>query len=134
MISRCTLMHFYLGKILLLQKVGVTNLHPLRGISPLRFGSARKKLWVICSDFFMLSSCFVFSVVTPLYLAHLDYFTLGYSLCRIQNSDWSFIVRQIPPRSSSSIGICSFGTHKHFWSCDMWNTLCTFDSCGGSSS
>jgi hypothetical protein len=40
----------------------------------------------------MLPGSFVFDVVTPLYLAHLDDFTVGYSLYRIQNSDWSLLV------------------------------------------
>jgi hypothetical protein len=43
----------------------------------------------------MLPSSFVFSVVTPLYFAHLDYFTVGYSLYRIKNSNLSFAIRQI---------------------------------------
>jgi hypothetical protein len=77
-----------------MQKVGVTNLPLLKGILPSRFRSARKKLWVICSEFvFMLPSCFVFSVVTPLYFAHLDDLTVSHSLGGIQNSDWPLIVR-----------------------------------------
>ena len=31
------------------------------------------------------------------------------------------------PRQSPSISIASSGTHKHFFSCDTWNTLCTTD-------
>jgi hypothetical protein len=71
-----------------MEKVGVTNLPPLKGISPLRFRSTGKKLCVICSEFFfMLPGSFIFSVVTPLYFAHLDDLTVSHSLCGIQNSD-----------------------------------------------
>jgi hypothetical protein len=72
----------------IIQKVGVTNLPPLKGISPSRFKSIGKGLWVIRSEFFfMLPGSFVFVVVTPLYFAHLDDFTASHSLCCIQNSD-----------------------------------------------
>jgi hypothetical protein len=75
-------MHFLLGKILSLQKMGVTNLPLLRGISPSRFRSAGKKLWVISSEFFfMLPGSFVFSVVTPLNFAHLYDLAASFSLC-----------------------------------------------------
>jgi hypothetical protein len=37
-----------------MQKVGVTNLPPLKGISPLRFRSTEEKLWVIYSEFFFM--------------------------------------------------------------------------------
>jgi hypothetical protein len=76
-----------------MQKVGVRNLSPLKGILPLRFGHAGKELWVICSElFFILPGCFVFDVVTPLYFAHLDDLTVSHSLCGIQNSDQALIV------------------------------------------
>jgi hypothetical protein len=49
----------------IMQKVGVTNLPPLKGISPSRFVNAGKELWVICSEFFfMLPGSFNFGVVT----------------------------------------------------------------------
>jgi hypothetical protein len=67
-----------------MQKVDVTDLPPLKGISPPRFRRAGKELWVVYSEFFfMLPSSFIFSVVTPLYLAYPDYFTPGYSLHHI---------------------------------------------------
>jgi hypothetical protein len=76
-----------------MQKVGATNLSPLNGISPLKFGCAGKELWVICSEFFfMLPGSFVFGVVTPLYFAYLDDFIVSHSFCRIQNSDWPLTV------------------------------------------
>jgi hypothetical protein len=71
------------GQNFIIQKVGVTNLPPLKGIFPSRFGSTRKKLWVICSVFFMLPGSFIFGVVSPIYFTHLDDFTVSHSLCRI---------------------------------------------------
>jgi hypothetical protein len=72
----------------IMQKVGVTNLTPLKGISPLRFGRFGKELWVICSEFFfMLLGSFVFGVVTPLYFAHFGDFIASHLFCGIQNSD-----------------------------------------------
>jgi hypothetical protein len=63
-----------------MQKMGATDLPPLKGISPLRFRSAGKKLWVICSEFFfMLPGSFVFGVVTPLYFTYLDDFIASHS-------------------------------------------------------
>jgi hypothetical protein len=57
---------------------------PLKGILPSRFKSAGKKFYVICSEFFfMLLGSFIFGVVTPLYFAHLDDFTMSHSLCCI---------------------------------------------------
>jgi hypothetical protein len=48
-----------------MQKVGVINLPPLKGISPSRFVNGGKELWVICSEFFfMLPGSFNFGVVT----------------------------------------------------------------------
>jgi hypothetical protein len=35
---------------------------------------------------------FVFRVVTPLYLAHLDYLTVSYSFCDVQDFNRSFAV------------------------------------------
>jgi hypothetical protein len=64
------------GQNFIMQKVGVTNLPPLKGISHSRFGSARKKLWII-----MLLGSFVFGVMTPLYFTHIDDFTVSHSLC-----------------------------------------------------
>jgi hypothetical protein len=52
-----------------------------------------KKLWVVRSEFFfMLLGSFIFSVVTPLNLAHLYDFTVSHSLCGVQDSDWPLIV------------------------------------------
>jgi hypothetical protein len=69
----------------IMQKVGVTNLPPLKGISPSRFGGTGKKFWVNCSElFFMLPCSFIFGVVTPLYFAHLDDLIVSHSLCSIQ--------------------------------------------------
>jgi hypothetical protein len=77
----------------IMQKVGVTNLPPLKGMSPPRFVSAGKKLWVVCSKFFfLLPGSFIFGVVTPLHLTHLDDLTVSHSRCRIQNSDWPLVV------------------------------------------
>jgi hypothetical protein len=77
----------------IMRKVGVTDLPPLKGISPLRLRHAKKELWVIYSElFFVLPCSFIFGVVTPLYFAHLDYFTMNHSFCGIQNSDWPFVV------------------------------------------
>jgi hypothetical protein len=74
-------------------KSGCYKPTPLKEILPSRFKSTRKKLWVIRFEFlFVLPTCFILGVVTPLYLAHLDYFTVCYSLCHIQDSDWSFVV------------------------------------------
>jgi hypothetical protein len=65
----------------IIQKVGVTDIPPLKGISPLRFGRAGKKLWVVRSEFFyMLLGCFIFDVVTPLNLAHPNNLTASHSL------------------------------------------------------
>jgi hypothetical protein len=72
--------------------VGVTNLPPLKGISPSKCRSAGKMLWVVCWEFFMLSGSFVFGVVTPLYFAHLDDLTMSHSLYHIQNPDWLQVV------------------------------------------
>jgi hypothetical protein len=77
----------------IMQKVGVTNLLPLKGISPLRFGRAGKELWVNCSEFFfMLPGSFIFGVVTPLHFAHVDDLTASHSFFSIQNSDWPLAV------------------------------------------
>jgi hypothetical protein len=71
-----------------MQKVGVTNLPPVKGILPSRFRNIGKELWVICLKFFfMLLGSFIFGVVTPLYFTHLDDLTVSHSLCCIQNSD-----------------------------------------------
>jgi hypothetical protein len=75
-----------------MQKVGVTNLPYLKGISPSGFGHAGEELCVFCSEFFMFPSKFVFGVVAPLYFAHLDNHTVSHSLCRIQNSNWPLAV------------------------------------------
>jgi hypothetical protein len=56
----------------------------LKGISPPRFGCARKELWVIFSEFFfMLLGSFVSGVMTPLYFAHLDDFIVSHPFCHI---------------------------------------------------
>jgi hypothetical protein len=76
-----------------MQKVCVTNLPPLKGISPSRFGSIEKNLWVICSEFFfMLPGSFIFGVVTLFHFAHLDDLTASHSLRDIQNFDWPLAV------------------------------------------
>jgi hypothetical protein len=77
----------------MVQKVGVIDLPPLKGISPLRFGCVGKKLYVVyCKFFFMLRGSFIFGVVTPLYFAHLDDLTMSHSLCGIQDPDWLLAV------------------------------------------
>jgi hypothetical protein len=106
---------------------------PLKGITHSRFRRARKELWVICSKFFMLPGRFIFGVVAPLYFADLDDLTVTRSAVSKILIALSLYDRS-PPRSSYSIGIYSSGTRKHFLSYDMWNTSCTSDSCGGSSS
>jgi hypothetical protein len=108
---------------------------PFKMILALEIQNAGKKLWVICHEFFFKVPCsFVFNVVTPLYLAHLI------TLLQVTRSVISRILIGLsrhdrsPPRSGCSIGICSSRTHKHFLSCDTWNTSCTSNSYGGSSS
>jgi hypothetical protein len=67
-----------------MQKVDVTDIPPLKGISPPRFEHTRRELWAVYSEFFfMLPGSFVFSVVTPLYLAHLDDLATSHSFCSI---------------------------------------------------
>jgi hypothetical protein len=61
----------------------------------MRFESAMEKLWVSCSEFFMLLGSIILCMVTPLHLVHLDDFTACDSFCCIQNSDWSLTVCQI---------------------------------------
>jgi hypothetical protein len=81
------------------KKSGVTNLPPLKESRPRDLGSARKQLGVICSKlFFMLPSCFILSMVTPLDFAHLDDLIVSHSLCGIQNLDWPLVVGQIPSK------------------------------------
>jgi hypothetical protein len=76
-----------------MQNIGVTNLPPLNGLLPLRFGCVGKELWVICSEFFfMLPSSFIVGVVTPLYFAYLDDLTTSHSFYGIQNYDWPLAV------------------------------------------
>jgi hypothetical protein len=76
-----------------MQKVGITDLPPLKEISSLRFIRVGKEFWVIYSEiFFMLPGSFVFSVVTPFYFAHLDNLTVSHLLYGIQNSDWPLAV------------------------------------------
>jgi hypothetical protein len=62
----------------IMEKVDVTILPSLKGISPL-------KCWVMYYEFFL-------AVVTPLYFAHVDDLTASHSLCGIQNSDWPLTV------------------------------------------
>jgi hypothetical protein len=59
---------------------------PLKGISPSRFICTQKQLGVIRSElFFVLPGSFIFRMVTPLNLTHLDDLTMSHSLCHIQN-------------------------------------------------
>jgi hypothetical protein len=66
----------------IMQKVSVTDIPPLkRNLTP-RFGCGGNELYVVCSEFFfILPSSFIFGVVTPLYLAHLDDLSVSHSLC-----------------------------------------------------
>jgi hypothetical protein len=92
---------------------------PLKGISPSRFRRAQKQLEVICSEIFIvLPGSFIFRMVSPLNIAHLNNLITSHLLCRIQNFNQSLTYVKSSPRSRSSIGSCSFGTHKHFLSCD----------------
>jgi hypothetical protein len=68
---------------------------PLKGISPMRFECAGEKLWVMFYEFFMLPGSFIFNVVTPLHLAHLDDPSASDSFYRIQNYDRSLATGQI---------------------------------------
>jgi uncharacterized membrane protein YjgN (DUF898 family) len=78
----------------LMEKVGVTNLPPLKGISPLRFGCAGKGLRLICSEFFFkLLGIFIFDVLAPLHFAHLDDFIASHSFYGIQYSDLPLVVQ-----------------------------------------
>jgi hypothetical protein len=54
-----------------MQKVGVTDLPLKRNLGP-RLKRVGEDFWIVCSEFFMLPCSFIFGVVTPLYLAHLD--------------------------------------------------------------
>jgi hypothetical protein len=45
---------------------------------------------------------------------------------------YSWYVRSSPTITSSR-GICSSETRKHFLSCETWKTSCTSNNCGGSS-
>jgi hypothetical protein len=85
-----------IGKILLLQKVGVTNPPPLQTYHPQDSGNSREQLGVIYSELlFMFPHCFILGVVTPLYFTHLDDLTVSHSLCGIQNLDRPLTVYQI---------------------------------------
>jgi hypothetical protein len=44
--------------------------------------------------------------------------------------NYCFLLLVIP---KSSRGICSSGTHKHFFSSETWNTSCTSDNCDSNS-
>jgi hypothetical protein len=80
----------------IIAKGGCYRPTPLKGISPMRFKSDGKKLWVIYSKFFfMLPGSFAFGMVTPLHLAHLDDLAANDSFCCIQNPYRSLIVCQI---------------------------------------
>jgi hypothetical protein len=74
----------------MMQKVGVTDLppRPLKESRPRDLYALEKKLWVVCSEFFlMLLGSFFFGVVNPLYFPHLDDLTASHSLCGIKNSN-----------------------------------------------
>jgi hypothetical protein len=76
-----------------MQKVGVTNLPPIKRISPLRLGQARKDLLVTSSEFFVLLGSFIFGVVALLNLAHhLDDLAASHSLYSIQNFHLSLVI------------------------------------------
>jgi hypothetical protein len=61
----------------------------------MRFECAGEKLWVMFYEFFMLPGSFIFNVVTPLHLAHLDDPSASDSFYRIQNYDRSLATGQI---------------------------------------
>ena len=74
----------------------VTNLPPLRWISPSRFGLARKKVWVVLSEvFFSFPGGFFLSMMTPLNLAKLDDLTAGNPACSLENLDGLLLIGQI---------------------------------------
>jgi hypothetical protein len=76
-----------------MQKVGVTNLPPIKRISPLRLGQARKDLLVTSLEFFVLLGSFIFGVVALLNLAQdLDDLAASHSLYSIQNFHGSLII------------------------------------------
>jgi hypothetical protein len=113
---------------------GVTNLPPTGWISPPIFRQIGKDISKLCLQLIFFFPCgFVFAMVTPLHFAHLVAIILGdFSEVSKIFTGYSWYVRSLPIVNSSK-GICSYGTHKHFLSCQTWKTSCTSDNWGGSS-
>jgi hypothetical protein len=66
------------------------------------------------------SSCFFFSVVAPLYLEELDYFTPRDTILLIQDFDW---VLKSASSGVTSGNTTSTGAFKHFFNYNTWNML-----------
>ena len=74
----------------------VTNLPPLRRISPSRFGLVSKKVWVVLAKiFFSLPGGFLFSMVAPVYFAKLYNLAVCDSADKLENLHWFLLVSQI---------------------------------------
>jgi hypothetical protein len=103
---------------------------PLKRISPSRFRKRWKitwgsLLWALLHDpMWLHSRCGDSTVLYTSWWPYCESLALRYA------KSWS----ASHCRSIAPIGSCSPGTHRHFLSCDTWNTSCTSDCCGGNSS
>ena len=74
----------------------VTNLAPLRRISPSRFGLVSKKVWVVLAEVFLsFPGGFFLHMMTPLNLAKLDDLAAGNPTCSLENLDGLLLIGQI---------------------------------------
>ena len=71
----------------------VTNLPPLRWISPSRFGFASKKVWVVFPEvLFSLPGGFFLGMVAPLNFSELDELAACNSVGELENLDGFILV------------------------------------------
>ena len=71
----------------------VTNLPPLRRISPSRFGLVREKVWVVLVKiFFSLPGGFLLGMVAPLNFSKLDNLAACNSAGKLENLDGFLLV------------------------------------------
>ena len=71
----------------------ITNLPPLRWISPLRFGLASKKVWVVFLEvFFSLPGGFFLGMVSPLNFAKFNDLAACNSAGKLENLDGFLLV------------------------------------------
>ena len=114
---------------------GSDNSPPLKKNLVPRFRSLRKEGGVLGTEaVFSFPRGFFLGVVRPLNFQKLDLLSMSDTLCRIKNTDRVFPIRKVILEIKHFMIDFADGSLKQRLSWDTWNTSCTRERCGGSSS